>query len=64
LFLAKYVDAVIMLALGIWVSGVALGWFAVPRGNLPVFVGWFERNARWIGPLLIAIAVVLVIAGT
>ncbi len=59
--MGRLADPVIMLLVGVWATGVGYGRLpmpgAGPSGGVP---GWFQRNARWMGPALVAIALVLV----
>jgi hypothetical protein len=59
MFLARHIDSIIMLGVGIWVTGVGLGLVRFPTEGAPPFARWFRRNARWIGPLIMAIALLL-----
>ena len=64
--IADYIDEVIMICAGLWMAGVGFGYLSDPfqaRPGQPT--GWwtnFGAHFRWMGPLLIVIAVVLAVA--
>lgn len=62
---ADYIDQFIMLCAGIWMSGIGFGLLASPFQASPGQSGWWEhliRHFKWMGPLLVVIAVVLAVA--
>lgn len=62
---ADYIDQFIMLCAGIWMSGIGFGLLAFPFQASPGQSGWWEhliRHFKWMGPLLVVIAIVLAVA--
>lgn len=63
--IAAYIDEFIMVCVGIWMSGVGFGFlqspFQAPPGPQPWWM-MVVRHFKWMGPLLIIIAVVLAVA--
>lgn len=56
----QYIDQIIMFAAGIWMSAVGFGHFSFSSDQ-----EWFNRLVRhfkWMGPLLVLIAVALAFA--
>jgi hypothetical protein len=63
--IAEYVDQFIMFCAGLWMSGVGFGLLAFPAQTKPGQPAWWEQlvgHFKWMGPLLVAIAIVLAIA--
>ena len=63
--IAAYIDEFIMICAGIWMSGVGSGYFQSPFQPRPGPQPWWMTVAshfKWMGPLLIVIAVVLAVA--
>jgi hypothetical protein len=64
--IAAYIDEFIMICAGIWMSGVGFGFFQSPFQPPPVgpHPWWMTvvPHFKWMGPLLIAIAIVLAVA--
>ena len=63
--IAAYIDEFIMICAGIWMSGVGFGYFQSPFQPRPGPQPWWMTVAshfKWMGPLLIVIAVVLAVA--
>jgi hypothetical protein len=63
--IAAYIDEFIMVCVGIWMTGVGFGFFASPFQAPPGPQPWWmtvARHFKWMGPLLIVIAVVLAVA--
>jgi hypothetical protein len=59
--MARYVDQLIMLLVGVYASGVGFGWFPSPAKG-PKAADWNTRFGRYfkiIGPLLVLIALAL-----
>lgn len=60
--IAAYIDEFIMLCAGAWMTAVGLGYIDLPaRPDLP-WLGNLVRQFKWMGPLLILIAVILAVA--
>lgn len=63
---AAYIDEIIMAVVAVWMTGVGFGWFASPFHPRPgQQQGWWtniDKHFRWMGPLLLAIAIVLAFA--
>jgi hypothetical protein len=63
--IAAYIDEFIMVCVGVWMSGVGFGFFASPFQAPPGPQPWWMTvvpHFKWMGPLLIAIAIVLAVA--
>ena len=63
--IADYIDQFIMLCAGLWMSGVGFGLLALPIQANPGHSGWWEhlmKHFKWMGPLLMVIAIVLAVA--
>jgi hypothetical protein len=64
--IAAYIDEFIMVCVGAWMSGVGFGFLQSPFQPPPAGPApWWMTllpHFKWMGPLLIAIAVVLVVA--
>jgi hypothetical protein len=58
--IAAYIDEIIMFCAGLWMASVGFGYLPFPGNpaNRPPVV----RHFKWMGPLLIAIAIVLTAA--
>jgi hypothetical protein len=61
--LARHLDGLMMLLVGVWIACVGFGWLPLASEGKPPFVATFKRHARWMGPLLVLIAVTLMLAG-
>jgi hypothetical protein len=62
--LAAYIDEIIMFCAGLWMTAVGLGFLSLP-GNAAMQPDWVPKvvaHFKWMGPLLLVIAVVLAIA--
>ncbi|CDN58182.1 Hypothetical protein RG1141_PA13500 (plasmid) [Neorhizobium galegae bv. officinalis bv. officinalis str. HAMBI 1141] len=58
--IATYIDEFIMFCAGLWMTSLGFGYLSLSRNpahKLPVV-----RHFRWMGPLLLVIAVILAIA--
>lgn len=65
IMIAAYIDEFIMVCVGIWMTGVGFGFFQNPFQAPPGPQPWWvtvARQFKWMGPLLIAIAIVLAVA--
>ncbi|WP_309082851.1 hypothetical protein [Chelativorans sp.] len=61
--IADYIDEFIMLCVGLWMTGVGFGFLSVPTNpGRPAWQTHLIRQFKWMGPLLLIIAVVLAIA--
>jgi hypothetical protein len=64
--IAAYIDEFIMVCVGVWMSGVGFGFLQSPFQPPPVGPQpWWMTlvsHFKWMGPLLIAIAIVLAVA--
>ncbi|MEI5681836.1 hypothetical protein G6N74_25945 [Mesorhizobium sp. CGMCC 1.15528] len=61
--IANYIDQIIMFCAGIWITAVGFGYLPLP-GNAttqPPWVSTIAGHFKWMGPLLLAIAVVLAV---
>lgn len=61
---ADIIDQIVMLCAGIWMTCVGFGYLAVP-GNPAVHPAWVKTvsaHFKWMGPLLMAIAIFLMVA--
>ena len=63
--LADYIDEIIMLAAGAWMTLVGFGYLQLPTGNgaTPPWVKTIAGHFNWMGPLLVAIALLLAVFG-
>jgi hypothetical protein len=62
--IAAYIDELIMFCVGLWMTAVGLGYLPTP-GNPASQPSWATTllgHFKWIGPLLLVIALVLAIA--
>ncbi|MBO0131776.1 MULTISPECIES: hypothetical protein [Agrobacterium tumefaciens complex] len=58
--IAAYIDEFIMFCAGLWMTAVGFGYLPLsknPRQQLPVV-----RHFKWMGPMLIGIAIILTAA--
>jgi hypothetical protein len=62
--IAAYIDEFIMFCAGLWMTVVGLGWLPLPgnAANQPPWVAMLAGHFKWMGPLLLAIAIALAIA--
>lgn len=61
--LAAYIDEIIMFCAGLWMTAVGLGFLSLPiSAAQPNWVPKVVAQFKWMGPLLLVIAVVLAIA--
>ena len=63
--LANYIDEIIMFCVGAWATAVSFGYLQMPAKDPVARQQWQTRYGtmfRWIGPILIAISVVLAIS--
>ena len=63
MWIAQHIDGLIMLAVGVWATGVGYGKFAFKVNRNPRMGALFVRHSRWAGPLEMLIALTLIIAG-
>ena len=63
--LADHIDEIIMLAAGAWMTLVGFGYLQLPTGNgaTPPWARTLAGHFNWMGPLLVAIALLLAIFG-
>ena len=63
--LADYIDEIIMLAAGAWMTLVGFGYLQLPTGSgvAPPWVQTLAGHFNWMGPLLVAIALLLAVFG-
>jgi len=62
--IADHIDAIIMFGVGLWMTAIGLGYLILP-GNPATQPGWVAAIAghfRWMGPMLVVIALILAIA--
>jgi fucose permease len=64
MMIAAYIDEFIMFCAGLWMTAVGLGYLPLPgnAANQPPWVTRLAGHFKWMGPLLLAIAIVLAIA--
>lgn len=55
-----YIDQFIMFCAGVWMTAVGLRYLDI--GSRQDWLKQFARHFRWMGPLLIAISVILLFA--
>lgn len=63
--IAAYIDEFIMFCAGLWMAAVGFGYLSFPTPNQGAQNAWLANlvgHFRWMGPLLLAIAIVLAIA--
>ena len=63
--IAAYIDEFIMLCAGLWMTAVGFGYLPSPtstQGNQNAWLASLVAHFKWMGPLLIAIAIILAIA--
>lgn len=58
--IAAYIDEFIMFCAGLWMTSVGFGY--LPLSGYPASRPAIVRHFKWMGPLLLAIAVVLAAA--
>ena len=59
---AAYIDEFIMLCAGAWMTAVGFGYVDLPTPANQPWLGDLVRQFKWMGPLLILIAIVLGVA--
>ncbi|CAN7436261.1 hypothetical protein [Bosea sp. LjRoot237] len=62
--IAAYIDEFIMFCAGLWMTAVGLGYLPLPGNatNQPHWVTTLAGHFKWMGPLLLAIAIALAMA--
>lgn len=63
--IAAYIDEFIMFCVGLWMTAVGFRYLSFPTANQGTKNAWlanFVTHFRWMGPLLLVIAIVLAIA--
>ena len=63
--IANYIDEFIMFCVGLWMTGVGFGLLQSPFRAQPGQQPWWlqvAKHFKWMGPLLILIAIVLAFA--
>ncbi|RWP23992.1 hypothetical protein [Mesorhizobium sp.] len=63
--IAAYIDEFIMFCAGLWMSGVGYGFLHLPNQSQVGQQAWWAqipRHFKWMGPLLLIIAIVLAVA--
>lgn len=63
--IAAYIDEFIMFCAGLWMAAVGFGYLSFPTPNQGAQNAWLANlvgHFKWMGPLLLAIAIVLAIA--
>jgi len=60
--IAAYIDEFIMLCAGAWMTAVGFGYVDLPTPANHPWLGNLVRQFKWMGPLLMLIAVVLGVA--
>jgi hypothetical protein len=62
--IAAYIDEFIMFCAGVWMTAVGFGYLPLPgiATNQPRWVMTAAGHFKWMGPLLLAIAIALAIA--
>lgn len=62
--IAAYVDEIIMFCAGLWMTVVGLGFLPLPgdAARQPDWVPRVVSHFKWMGPLLLVIAIVLAVA--
>ena len=63
--IANYIDEFIMFCVGLWMTGVGFGLLQSPFQAQPGQQPWWlqvAKHFKWMGPLLILIAIVLAFA--
>jgi hypothetical protein len=61
--IARHIDSLTMLGVGLWTTAVGFRVVALDPEDRSAYVRWFKRNARWMGPALVVIALVLLVTG-
>jgi hypothetical protein len=61
---AAYIDEFIMACAGLWMTAVGLGYLSLPgnAADQPAWVTTVAGHFKWMGPLLLALAVLQAIA--
>ncbi|MDF2621306.1 MAG: hypothetical protein K0S00_3965 [Xanthobacteraceae bacterium] len=62
--IAAYIDELIMAFAGLWMTSVGFGYLPLPGGaaSQPGWVTTVAGHFKWMGPLLLVIAIALAIA--
>lgn len=60
--LAAYIDEIIMFCAGIWMAAVGFGYIELPVPPHQSWLGNLVKHFKWMGLLLMLIAVVLGVA--
>lgn len=63
--IAAYIDEFIMFCAGVWMTAVGFRYLSFPTPNQNTKNAWLTNlvtHFRWMGPLLLIIAIVLAIA--
>ncbi|MEJ1120176.1 hypothetical protein V9K92_17010 [Phyllobacterium sp. CCNWLW109] len=63
--IAAYIDEVIMFCAGLWMTGVGFRYLSFPAPDQSAKNAWLANivpHFKWMGPLLLIIAIVLAIA--
>ncbi|TIP28599.1 MAG: hypothetical protein E5X67_10195 [Mesorhizobium sp.] len=63
--IAAYIDEFIMFCVGLWMSAIGFGFLQTPNQTQAGQRAWLARlpsHFKWMGPLLLIIAIVLAIA--
>ncbi|RWK36731.1 hypothetical protein [Mesorhizobium sp.] len=63
--IAAYIDEFIMFCVGLWMSAIGFGFLQTPNQPQAGQRAWLARlpsHFKWMGPLLLIIAIVLAIA--
>ncbi|MDR6633049.1 hypothetical protein J2X72_001833 [Phyllobacterium sp. 1468] len=63
--IAAYIDEFIMFCAGLWMTAVGFRYLSFPPANQGAQNAWLGNlvhHFRWMGPLLLVIAIVLAIA--
>lgn len=58
--IAAYIDEFIMFCAGLWMTLVGFGYLALSKN--PAYQPRVVRHFKWMGPMLIVIAIILAIA--
>lgn len=58
--IASYIDEFIMLCVGLWMTLVGFGYLALSKN--PAYQPRVAHHFKWMGPMLIVIAIILAIA--
>jgi hypothetical protein len=60
--IAAHIDEFIMLCAGVWMAAVAYGYVDLPMPPNQPWLGNLVRQFKWMGPLLMLIAIILAVA--